>query len=172
MPRETKHLILREYSEADAVVLFEIQGDREYMKFTHSTASPEASHRWLQSYEASRSRLGFAPWVLIHKASGRIAGWGGLNVDPSAPQWGPEVTYFIHPSLAGRGLATELVQESLQIGFEELGLSAIAAFTRPDNRASARVLAKCGFRFLRHESSLERDHYAIDGSTSSRAMPA
>ena len=90
-----------------------------------------------------------------------MVGWGGLNRDPRAPQWGAEVSYFVHPDYAGRGLATELVRASLALAFDELGLAEVGAFTRPANHASARVLQKCGFAFVRHVPALERDHYRV-----------
>jgi RimJ/RimL family protein N-acetyltransferase len=31
----------------------------------------------------------------------------------------------------------------------------------PENRASARVLEKCGFKFLCYERILQRNHYAL-----------
>jgi len=161
MPVETNHLILRPYQESDAPALFEIQGNREHMKFTHWVTTLDECRAWMQAYEASRQHLGFAPWVLVHRVSQKPIGWGGLNVDPAAPEWGPEVAYFIHPGFTGLGLATELVAASLRIGFSEIRLSSIAAFTRPENRASARVLTKCGFEFVRYESRLERDHYRV-----------
>jgi RimJ/RimL family protein N-acetyltransferase len=31
----------------------------------------------------------------------------------------------------------------------------------PENQASARVLKKCGFKFLRYEPALDRNHYEL-----------
>jgi RimJ/RimL family protein N-acetyltransferase len=36
-----------------------------------------------------------------------------------------------------------------------------SAFARPDNQASLRVLAKCGFRFIRYEPTLQRNRYEV-----------
>jgi ribosomal-protein-alanine N-acetyltransferase len=97
----------------------------------------------------------------VHRADGRIIGWGGLNVDANAPEWGVEVSYFLHPSYEGRGLATEIVRAALRYGFEDLALLRIRAFAKPENRASLRVLEKCGFMFVQYEPALERNHYEI-----------
>ena len=78
-----------------------------------------------------------------------MVGWGGLNRDPKAPQWGVEVAYFFDPSYWGRGLASELVQESLSHAFRDLGLDRVGAFVRPENHASIRVLVKAGFGRVR-----------------------
>jgi RimJ/RimL family protein N-acetyltransferase len=82
-----------------------------------------------------------------------------LNVDPNAPGWGPEVSYFIHRACAGRGCATELVRASLDVGFACLQLPVIGAFATPANVASIRVLDKCGFRFVGYAPALARNHY-------------
>jgi RimJ/RimL family protein N-acetyltransferase len=72
--------------------------------------------------------------------------------------------YFIHPSYWGRGLATELVQASLQLAFRRLGLKEVLAFTKRENLASQRVLEKAGFAYVCYVPELERDRYSVEGS--------
>ena len=90
-----------------------------------------------------------------------MVGWGGLNRDPEAPDWGIEVSYVIARSHWGLGLAGELVAASLNLAFRDLGLPEVCAFTRPANHASRRVLTRAGFTLVRHVAALERDQYAI-----------
>ena len=71
------------------------------------------------------------------------------------------MSYFIHQAYQGRGFATELVKCSLHHGFEALGLPQISAFAMPANEASIRVLEKCGFKLLRYEPALQRNHYEV-----------
>jgi len=71
------------------------------------------------------------------------------------------VAYFLSPSVWGRGFATELVQAALAHAFRDLGLSRVGAFSRPDNVASTRVLAKAGFARIRFVPSLERGEFEI-----------
>jgi RimJ/RimL family protein N-acetyltransferase len=156
----TERLTLRELRDSDVDPLYEILGDREHMRFTVWAESRSACETWLREYARTREPNGFAPWTVVHRGDERVVGWGGLNVDPHAPGWGTEVIYFMHPSYAGRGLATEVVQASLRHGFGDLALGEIGAFARPENIASARVLEKCGFQLLRYEPALERNHYA------------
>jgi RimJ/RimL family protein N-acetyltransferase len=146
--------------------LYAIQGDRDYMRHTHWSESREACATWLRQYVEAEQQVGFAPWTLVHRDDRRIVGWGGLNIDPNAPEWGPEVSYFIHAAYQGRGLATELVMASLDHGFAALSLPTIAAFARPENAASARVLERCGFSFVRFEPALDRNHYKVDRDAS------
>jgi RimJ/RimL family protein N-acetyltransferase len=158
---QTMRLVLREFRDCDVDALYEIQGDREHMRFTFWAASRAACDRWLRRYAQGRDLNGFAPWTIVLRAEDRVIGWGGLNIDPGDPGWGPEVSYFIHPAYQGRGLATELVHCSLRHGFNDLRLRQIAAFAKPENEASNRVLKKCGFQLLRYEPVLLRNHYEL-----------
>ncbi len=159
--QETEHLILREFLDSDVDPLYEIQGDRHYMRLTAWVESRDACEEGLRRYARSREVHGFAPWTVMHRSEGRVIGWGGLGVDPSAPEWGAEVSYFIHPRYQGRGFATELVRAALRHGFCDRALQTISAFARPENLASARVLAKCGFALVGYEPALERNRYKV-----------
>jgi RimJ/RimL family protein N-acetyltransferase len=157
----TARLSLREFRDADVDPLYEIQGDRHHMRFTFWAESRSACEAWLRRHASARAVNGFAPWTVEHRSDGRIIGWGGLNIDPNAPGWGTEVSYFIHPAYAGRGFATEVVRISLEHGFQDFGLPVIGAFAQAENGASTRVLEKCSFTFLRYEPSLHRNHYEV-----------
>jgi RimJ/RimL family protein N-acetyltransferase len=129
----TRHLVLREYRDSDVDPIYEIQGNRDYMRFTFCAESRAACESWLRRYAQSRRVNGFAPWTIVLRSDDRVIGWGGLNIDPQAPVWGPEVSYFIHPACQGRGFASELVHRSLHHGFNDLQLQRIGAFARPEN---------------------------------------
>lgn len=158
---QTERLLLREFSDSDIDPLYEIQGDRDHMKFTFCAESRAACESWLRAYADSRRLNGFAPWTIVHRLDQQVIGWGGLSVDPHAPGWGPEVSYFIHQSYQGQGFATELVKMALDQGFRVLGLPRIGAFAMPANKGSIRVLEKCGFKLIRFEPSLQRNHYEL-----------
>lgn len=168
--RETPRLLLRAPRSSDADEIFEIQGDRDAMRHTYVAPDRDATAAYLDAYNARFAEDGFGPWVAVLRAEGRIVGWGGLNRDPKQPHWGVEVAYFMHRSCWGRGLASELVQASLELAFRDLGLLEVIAFTRPANRASSRVLAKAGFSFLRHVPELERDQYVVTSDRWTRAI--
>jgi [ribosomal protein S5]-alanine N-acetyltransferase len=141
---QTAHLVLRPFVLDDVPALYEIQGNPAAMRFTYVAPSIEACRARLVAYEAMRQLNQFAPWTVLTRDAGRVIGWGGLGVDPSDPDWGPEVSYARHPSYWGRGFAKELVQQSLVHAFHDLGLSDVSAFAMPENAASVRVLEKCG----------------------------
>jgi RimJ/RimL family protein N-acetyltransferase len=156
--RSTRQLLLRAPEPADADALFAIQGDAEAMRFTFCAPDRAATAAFLASYERRGDLDGFAPWIAQLAEDGRVAGWGGLNVDPKAPHYGVEVAYFFDRRCWGRGLATELVLEALRYA-RELGLAEVGAFVMPENRASVRVLEKAGFARTRFVPELARDEY-------------
>lgn len=157
----THRLLLREFVDADVDALYEIQRNREHMRNTFWAQSRDVSAAWLRRYADGLATYGYAPWTVVLRAQQTVIGWGGLNVDPHAPGWGPEVSYFVHPAYAGQGFATELVRASLAHGFDDFELTTIGAFASPANVASIRVLEKCGFRLLGDEPELARNHYEL-----------
>jgi RimJ/RimL family protein N-acetyltransferase len=108
---------------------------------------------------------GYGPWAAFEKESGRWVGRVGLNLLadwPGPDKW--EVGYELDPDFWGRGLATEGARAGVRYGFEIAGLDRIISVTVPENRASWRVMEKCG---LTRQGELEWREttvvwYAID----------
>lgn len=157
----TGRLVLRQFEQRDTPALYSIQSDQEAMCHTYAANSLRQCEERLSTFEDLRPAQGFAPWVVIERASGRVIGWGGLNVDPFDPGWGVEVSYFFDPAVWGRGFGTELVSYSVKHAFADLALSYVIAFAKPDNVGSIRVLEKCGFSFTNYEPRIERNQYRI-----------
>jgi ribosomal-protein-alanine N-acetyltransferase len=101
---DTERLILRPFDDSHIDALYAIQGDREHMRYTFWAESRDACAQWMRGYENRRAIDGFAPWVIVRQEDSRIVGWGGLNIDPHAPGWGVEVSYFIARECEGRDL--------------------------------------------------------------------
>jgi ribosomal-protein-alanine N-acetyltransferase len=90
------------------------------------------------------------------KADHRIIGWGGLYRDPFEPGWGPEVGYFFHPDVWGRGHASELVAVCTTLADRELRLPELRGFAHPGNIGSRRVLERAGFALVRAVPEMNR----------------
>jgi len=54
--------------------------------------------------------------------------------------------YFLAPPFRGRGYGTEAARLTLRLAFEEHGATRMTASCAAENRASRRVLEKCGMR--------------------------
>lgn len=158
---QTARLTLQPLHEDDFVPLYQIQSDQQAMQYTYTATSLEEFSEHLRAYAALATTIGYAPWAIRERATTTLCGWGGLAIDPFDPGWGVEVSYFFTPVVWGRGYATELVTASLNYGFAVLCLPQIGAFAHPQNRASNRVLEKCGFRFIGYEPKLARNRYEM-----------
>lgn len=87
---------------------------------------------------------------MFRAASDRtFVGRGGLRHVHIGGHDEVEVTYALMPEFWGCGLATEIPRALLKIGFEQLALTQLVAFTLTTNQASRRVMAKVGFALER-----------------------
>jgi len=69
------------------------------------------------------------------------------------------LAFKISKQAQGKGLMTEALQFSICYVFKTLNLHRIGANYIPNNKASARVLAKCGFR----QEGIAEDYLYING---------
>ena len=94
-------------------------------------------------------RHGFGLWVFHDQSENRFVGRGGLRHVSVVGQFEVELSYALVPEFWGQGLATEMAEAIVGIGFEQLGMKEIVSFTLPGNRASQRVMEHVGFQYDR-----------------------
>jgi RimJ/RimL family protein N-acetyltransferase len=92
---------------------------------------------------------GFGMWMLREAASSAIVGRAIVRHLAVEGVDEVEVGYGFMPEYWGRGLATEIAQACVRIGFEQLGLLSLVAITTPPNLASQRVMTKAGLAYER-----------------------
>lgn len=144
---ETERLALVPWSDADLADFSRICADPRVVRFI-SGGEPLSEHDVRQIHERAL-RLwevhGYGPWSAREKESGRWVGRIGLNLLedwPGPHRW--EVGFELEPELWGRGYATEGAAAAVRFGFEAARLERIISVTVPENRASWRVMEKCG----------------------------
>jgi RimJ/RimL family protein N-acetyltransferase len=148
---KTARLLLRRWRDDDLERLVALYGDPRVARFLSLDGRPwprERSVAVLESFQRQWRERGFGPWAVIDRHTGRWLGEIGLNELADWP--GPdkvEVGWELHPSVWGRGLATEGARAALRYGFEVVGLKRIISTARADNAASRRVMEKCGLAF-------------------------
>jgi ribosomal-protein-alanine N-acetyltransferase len=74
--------------------------------------------------------------------------------------------YGIDVGHSGRGYATQAVTLAVEVAFRDLGLHRVQAAVVPENKPSARVLEKVGFR----EEGLARRYLFLDGQWKDHRM--
>ena len=165
---ETERLWLRRWRPDDLERLVALYSDPLVVRYINREGGPlphQVSVDTFESFVRQWEELGFGPWAVVEKASGRWIGELGLNELPDWP--GPdriEVGWELDPSVWGRGLATEGGRAAVGYGFEVVGLERIISVTVPANAASRRVMDKCG---LSYQGEQEYRHttvvwYAVD----------
>ncbi len=146
---QTPRLLLRRMHAEDLGDLTRLHLDPLVMATMGGTRMPEATADWLNRQIGHWERCGFGLWMARDRASGQLAGRGGLHHVQIGDRDEIEVGYSFHAEYWGRGLATELARESVRVAFEVLHLPEIVCFTLPTNFASQRVMQKAGFRYER-----------------------
>lgn len=157
-PLLTQRLILRDATEADAELLFDLDSDPEVMRYigprlwqdvesyrqrTRTVYLPWQAHGWHGIWIVlDRMHGGFLGWVFIRPATAFMfaneIGW----VRPDEV----EVGYRFCRSAWGRGVATEAAMALVQIALADPVTTAIVACALAGNARSLRVLEKLGLR--------------------------
>lgn len=118
----------------------------------------------LRDHAAHQRDHGFNVWAVVERATGSIIGDAGLYRREEKVELG----YTLAHDCWNRGYGTEAARLCVRAAFGELGLDALVAVVRPENAASAPVLAKLGFRPSGHLEAYGFRHslYRLRRSTS------
>jgi RimJ/RimL family protein N-acetyltransferase len=162
-PTETERLVLRPLAEADVPWLIEMDTDPDVMRYVTATPTepdPEQCRAWVRGLSAKYGaegggRYGF--FAGVEKASGEAIGWLVLRPAPDykfAESVGfrtgeLELGYRLRRRFWGRGYATEGARALVRVGFADPTVRAVAAVALAANRASTRVMEKCGLTYER-----------------------
>ena len=147
---ETKHLIVREETEADVESLYEMYEQphiKEYLEPLYEEREKEIDY--IQKYrDYVYSYYEFGLWHLVDKQTNKSVGRAGLN--PKSYEdgvSGVELGYMIAEPFLRRGYCMEACQGILQYAKEELGIEEVYCVIRPDNETSIHIAEKLGFEF-------------------------
>ncbi len=93
-------------------------------------------------------KFGFCLFDIHLKEGHQFIGDAGLIYEALNPEnKNIEVGYRLLPEFWGRGYATEIAKAFIDWGFQEVGLSRIVAFYKPENTASFNVMQKIGMNY-------------------------
>lgn len=90
-----------------------------------------------------KNRIWYAPWKMTLKGSQICV--GKLGFKGPAKNHSVEVGYGVLPEQEGNGYASEALMAMAQWAFRQPNVVFVEAETDPENKASRRVLGKCGF---------------------------
>ena len=134
-PVKTKRMLLSPMSDGEIETLIEKTGSAELRK-----AYGEMLSGCKKDLE---NRIWYTPWKMTRKSDQAFL--GDLGFKGPAREKAVEIGYGVLPEYEGMGYTTEAVTAMTQWAFGSAGVVFVEAETEPDNRASRRVLEKCGF---------------------------
>ncbi len=144
----TARLTLRPFTEADAEPLFEHARNPNVTRFTLWDAHQSVGDTiaFVRDYALLRYREGTAePYAITINPDPRPVGACGCFW-AAKPHQTMELGYWLGETFWGRGVTAEACRAVLTFAFAEYGPERIQARVIDGNHASARVLAKLGFR--------------------------
>ena len=150
---ETERLVLRGFTEDDVDNLYELNGDPDVMWYLSGgkpTPRDEVRDRiipfFLSFYERDNG-LGFwaAEARTEAKTEGGFLGW--FHLRPTTDDGSVDLGYRLRKAAWNKGYATEGSRALIRKCFTDLGVDRVVAHTMTVNRASRRVMEKCGLVF-------------------------
>jgi RimJ/RimL family protein N-acetyltransferase len=148
----TPRLLLRGHRAGDLAACAAMWSDPAVVRYIGGRGFDE-EEVWLRilRYVGHWAVMGFGYWAIEERATGRLVGEVGVSeaYRRIEPPWGEvmEVGWALASWAHGHGMATEAVQAVLAwVDAERAGNGRpVVCMIDPDNVASRRVAAKCGF---------------------------
>lgn len=143
---KTERLILQDTLQSDFDNLVALRADPDVMKYVGKGVQTKDDIQCFLSVAIPyQKKHGFGFCSVFEKESGDFIGQAGVfHVGFNDEQPEIEVAYRLHKQYWGKGYGTELTRALIQWGFDHLPVAKLVAFVHPDNRASHRILQKCG----------------------------
>lgn len=151
-------VLLRQWRDSDREPFARLHADPETMRHFPSTMSREQSDAFVDQISIAIAMRGWGLWAVEVPGVAPFVGMVGLN-EPSFMPGTVEIGWRLLKEHWGHGYATEAAREALRVGFEELELEEIVAFTVPANTPSRRVMERIG---MTHDPSRDFDHPSVD----------
>jgi ribosomal-protein-alanine N-acetyltransferase len=144
---ETPRLALRAMRADDAPALLACLGDPEVVRYLdmEPLADLAQARRMVERWEARFASKERFRWAIAPREGDALIGTGGFV--RWSREWAvAELGYDLARAYWGRGLMAEALGAMLGFGFARMGLHRVEAEVMPENRASARLLERLGFR--------------------------
>ena len=181
---ETERLRARQWRDADCAPFAALNADPRVMQYFPARLDRAQSDALLLELSYHLVDNGFGIWAIEEKSTQALLGAVGLQIpSPDLPVFPcVEVAWRLGHDHWGKGFATEAARGALAVGFGQLGLPEIVAFTPVGNARSRRLMERLGMRdtgqSFEHpkvpEGSPLRKHclYFLSGKTWKAANPA
>ena len=152
----TDRLRLRRLSVDDAPFILALLNEPSFLRFVgdKGVRTLENARTYIATQIASYERFGFGLYLTERKTDGAALGICGLVKRDGLDD--VDVGFAFAPEFWSHGYAAESASAVIAYAINVLRLPRVVAFTKPDNVASRRLLAKIGLRFT-HMTRLSPD---------------
>lgn len=150
---KTKRLNLRPFVVQDLPLLFSLHANEEVARTTiDGVQSLEQVRSHLENFISHQEKFGYSQFAVFESETNKFAGRAGLTTRALNQEIGEqtEIRFAFLPEFWGKGYASEVAEELIRFGFEDLELKILAAANGTTNEKSARVLIKNGFEFVKN----------------------
>jgi len=144
----TPRLLLRKLEERDARDVYEYASDPETVRYLTWYEHPNIQYTrdYLRTVTDKYARHEFYDWAVMLRQDGKVLGTCGYTtVDTLNSKL--EAGYVLNRAYWGQGLMCEALRAVIMYGFERLGYNRVEARCMEGNRASERVMQKCGMQY-------------------------
>jgi RimJ/RimL family protein N-acetyltransferase len=142
---ETERLVLRHFTAGDAGNLYDLNDDPDVMWFLtggEPTPRERIENHIIPRFLGFHERSGWQGyWAAEVKPEREFIGWFHLLPDEDGSV---DLGYRLRKAAWNKGYATEASRALIRKCFTELGVDRMTAHTMTVNRASRRVMEKCG----------------------------
>ncbi|MCH2045824.1 MAG: GNAT family N-acetyltransferase [Saprospiraceae bacterium] len=167
---ETENLILRSFSEADVLGIYELDSDPEVHAYLggNPIGTIEEAKYIVNKIRKQYEQNGIGRWAVLLKETGEFIGWSGLKLVNDATVNGRtnyyDLGYRFIKKYWGNSYATETARVALDYAFGDLGCVEVYATTDARNHASNRVLEKVGLKKIEsfYEDGIQQYFYKIE----------
>ena len=158
----TERLQLRQWRTDDRAPFATMSADEQVMRSFPAPLNRSQSDAMADKCEALLAARGWGLWAVERKADRRFIGFVGLHVPQDPLPFMPcvEIGWRLARHAWHQGFASEAARAALQLGFEQLQLSEIVAFTTVSNLPSQALMQRLGM--LRDRAG-DFDHPALPG---------
>lgn len=145
----TERLVIRSMTQEDALFVWSIWGDKEMGKYLSDPyyESPEVLYEQFADIENWKDYA----FVAFRRDNGQFVGTISLGPE-EGDIWG--FGYTVHKKFWGQGYATEMLKAAIDFAVG-LGVRDFMAGHAVENKASCRVMEKCGLKY-HHDSSFKK----------------
>jgi RimJ/RimL family protein N-acetyltransferase len=143
---ETERLLLRQWKPTDRAPFAAMNADPKVMRYFPAVLTRLESDAMADRCKALIAERGWGFWAVEHKATESFIGFVGLHIPSTELPFSPcvEIGWRLAAAYWRQGYATEAANAALDVGFVQLQLSEMVAFTAVVNEPSIAVMHRLG----------------------------